>query len=347
MKTARFVFVTLVLLALLFASALPAREVTAANASVSKGDFWEYQSNIGELIPNITSSGPLTLRMEVIQELSQPVPDTTVSQEVWRVGITGSLSTTINVNGTIYSPNFSITGSMDRLSSNFSIVNLSLTAKATVTFFIEIPITLAVSASASPPIHDYIGTDPHVVGTTVTSRSSVNASESFGIGFPSIPVQQSENVSLTLTVVRTGVSVTVPAGTFDCVEVKAESRTGIVGNLTSGLWYYSTKVGNYVKLQGADLGIASILGANATLVSYSHRSNAFSLTSGTGLIILIVVIVAIVAIVTGVLMMRKKGGAAQTVPPPHVEPPPQSVLPVPPNQPPIVPPPGPHQHQEI
>ena len=159
---------------------------------------------------------------------------------------------------------------------------------------------------------------------------------------------ESEDMSCetTLTVVDESVSITVPAGTFDCCKIKAE--TTVDGSTETEYWYYSTEVGFYVKQDAMATGLGDL-----ELEEYSFGKDdggIVSLFTGDNIWLTILIIIVVVMIVAAAIAMRSRRGKipTQIVPPQpgtQMPPPPApgpSEVPPPggPIQPPQSPPPG-------
>lgn len=170
------------------------------------------------------------------------------------------------------------------------------------------PAKVSVRAGADPAVDDYIGDHPQVVGTRVESKSEVSISASLNfIIFNRSLASMSENITFGMTILRENVSVSVPAGTFsDCTEVNVSAAAG-AGPPNHGLWYYSSKVGNYVKMTGANASPVPLFGENAVLVAYSHKGGrAFALFSGIGLGALVIVVAGVAVLVSWGLVVRSR-----------------------------------------
>ena len=193
--------------------------------------------------------------------------------------------------------------------------------------------TMGILQTYDPALDDYIGDNNPGHGGTIVSRSTVTTTTTMKIEISGFPAQTESDTSTdsavqTIQLAASNESVTVPAGTFDCYKYTCDLELG--GMSETLTYYYSDKVGNYVKQEGATEMMGGF--GDGELKSYSYGGNSSggtsSLFSGTNLLIIIVIIVAILVVVSLVLMMRKRGKAI--APMPMQMPPPEMGAPPPP-----------------
>lgn len=315
---------------------------SAAVNGIETGDFWEYR---GDLTRDIGATGNVTVKMAVVKSLNEVVAGR--SQAVFRLNLSGGGDVRVllpgfgNSTGTVQ-----IRGSLDRLESNFSVARSSTILAFELKIVqggvqLTVPVTFGLIARLSQALDDYIGDNSLAVGTEVTSRTNATVNSwSNSVLFGNITNDLTENEQIMMQVTRANVSVTVPAGTFDCWEVKVTGTSGS-NSTPTGFWYYSQKVGNYVQMKNANASPMSFLG-NLNLTGYSYKkSGAFSLSSPIGLAIMggIIVVIAIVVILAALSSARKKRRSGPLAPE-GGKPPPQvrGQPPMPPEPP--APPPG-------
>lgn len=297
-------------------SILVITDVSAEGPGIEVGDFWEYSGDLGA---SQNLSGPIKIRMSVAEKIKEAVPGSQRTEDVFRLNLSGSGQVSINALGFRSNTTATITGTLDRLTSNFSFLSASVIAQASLAVQgFEVPAKVSVRANADPSVDDYIGDHPLRAGTRVESKSQVSISASLNIIiFNQSLASMSENITFSMTVLRENVSVSVPAGTFsDCSEVNVIAAVG-AGSPNHGLWYYSSKVGNYVKMAGANASPVPLFGENAVLVSYSHKGDrAFSLFSGIGVVFLAVVIAGVaVLVIVGLVARSRKNRQMNGAPP--------------------------------
>ncbi|OGS42459.1 MAG: hypothetical protein A3K67_04165 [Euryarchaeota archaeon RBG_16_62_10] len=249
------------------------------------------------------------------------------STEVFVITQTGSADISGGFEGITMSGDMTMTGTIHRLSSNFSIVGMSMSMAMDVTAGgISMDMTMAIEGDYSPPMDDYVGDAALSVG--YTSTSGCTATETTTIDFFGMNETDTyvDDMTMTLEVVAANVSVTTEAGTFSCYKVEVTTDFG--GDISTVDYYYSEKVGNFVKMEGDNDPILGLAGLE--LKSYSHGgSGGAGILGGAGIwIILAVVVAAVVLLGLAVLMMTRK--RAQM--PPPMMPPGQMGPPPPPAQ---------------
>jgi hypothetical protein len=321
----KFGVVLVIGLFLVAVSLLPVAKHAAAAVTVDVGDYWNYESDTD--VEGMSLSG--TIKMKVTGT------EGSGASEVFVIAVSGSGEVSGSTGGYTVSGSVDYSGEIKRLKSNFSLVSsdmdMVISAGASG---LNMKMTMGILQTYDPALDDYIGDNNPGHGGTLVSRSTVTTTTTMKIEISGFPAQTESDNSTdsavqTIHLAASNESVTVPAGTFDCYKCTCDLESG--GMSETLTYYYSDKVGNYVKQEGA-LEMMGGLG-NGELKSYSHAGNSYggttSLLSGTGLlIIIVVVIVAILVIVSLVLMMRKRGKAL--APMPMQMPPPEMGAPPPP-----------------
>jgi len=308
----------------------PVAKDAAAADGVEVGDYWKYEA--GADVEGMSLSG--TIKMKVTGT------EGSGASEVFVVALSGSGDVSGDLEGTTVSGSVDYSGEIKRLKSDFSLVSSDLDMVISVKAVGQtMKMTMGILQTYDPALDDYIGDNNPGHGGTIVCNSTVTTTTTMKIEVSGFPVETESDTSTdsavqTIQIAASNESVTVPAGTFDCYKYTYELELGGVSETMT--YYYSDKVGNYVKEEGA----TEVMGGfgNGELKSYSYggegTGGTLSLFSGTNLLIIIVIIVAILVVVSLVLMMRKRGKAAAPMPMPMQMPPPEMGAPPPP------PPPG-------
>jgi hypothetical protein len=305
-------------------SLLPVAKHAAAAVAVEVGDYWKYEA--GADVEGMSMSG--TIKMKVTGTEGNG------ASEVFVIAMSGSGEVSGSAGGFSASGSVDYSGEIKRLKSNFSLVSSDLDMAISVEASGQtMKMTIGILQTYDPALDDFIGDNNPGHGGTIVSRSTVTTTTTMKIEISGLPAQTESDTSTDLAVqtiqlAASNQSVTVPAGTFDCYKYTCALELG--GMSETLTYYYSDKVGYYVKQEGA----AEVMGGfgNGELKSYSHggegSGGTSSLFSGTNLLIIIVIIVAILVVVSLVLMMRKRGKAI--APMPMQMPPPEMSAPPPP-----------------
>jgi len=177
-----------------------------------------------------------------------------------------------------------------------------------------------VSTSASPPLIDLpinqvLISGEHIdTNSTVIGRSWLYA-PLFG-NRTVMDINNTESLELTVGVNQT---VTTPAGTFECVKLTAGSGIDLA------TYYYSDKVGNYVKASGAGsmgAGVGALGNLTLTSFSYGSSSGIMSFITGKYWWVTALIVVVVVVVIVSLVVMRKRGRTQPTAPPPVQQAPP-------------------------
>jgi hypothetical protein len=222
----------------------------------------------------------------------------------------------MSVSGTV-----DISGSMTRAKSNFGtisttfIMNMSMT-----TSILTLNAEVGVKTTATPPLNDLPINQNLAPGTHIWSNTTVSGLVWFNfVGFMNNSETISESEDLEI-IVGANETVTTPAGTFECVKLTAGSGTDAM------TYFYSPKVGNYVKMTGngsMNAGFGAL--GDMTLKSYSYGKSSSGISSfvtGKYWWVTVLIIVVIVVIIVAAVMMRKRGRAPQMAPAPVQQAPP-------------------------
>lgn len=283
--------------------------VSAEDVDIGVGDYWEYE--FGGSYEGMTLDGTYKLKVDDTSERTIG-GDTT---DVFIIDVTGSGDISGVFESTVVTGDLTITGTMIRLKSNFSLasslmmMNMQMTGTG-ITFSVD----AGMQDSFTPVIDDYVGDEVLQNGAVFESESTVTSAVWFNIlGF-----NESESMTADTAVRSEVVGVDVPvsttAGDFTCYKIEV-SVDGENETLTS-YYYYSEDVGNYVKIEGDD-PVSGFADLELKSYSYSQGGSAFALFEDPMVIVLVAVLVAAVILVILALVLRKKGKApAQMMPPP-------------------------------
>ena len=323
--------VAVLMLASLFLTVGAAEE----DLGIEVGDFWTYSLDMEE--DGMTMSGSLKMKVDGTSTFD--------GRDIFVVEVTGSGDVSGTLEGQSITGSLDIEGEEKRLMSDFDVVVEDITMEISMSALgMTITMTMGVETEYDPSMDDFIGDDDMTINAVETSEfSAVTETYTEMMG-----ISDSENETVsgerTLTVVDTGVSVTVPAGTFECCKLKVE--TTMNETTDTEYWYYSDEVGFYVKRDVGGLGEGLL-----ELEDYSHgeEDGLVSMLTGDNLwltILLIFVVVVIIVVAVAMRSRRGKTPAPLTPPRPDREMPPPpgpggpEVPPGEPMQPPLGPPPG-------
>lgn len=294
--------------------------VSAEDPEWKVGDSWTYSWSDNE--ENLSISGKVVMKVDATTQV-------TVGghlEDAFVVQMSGTGSASGNFESLPITATVNITGSEVRLQSNFSLVRttMGMTMAMTATGM-SVTMSMGTSTTMTPPQMDLpigenlaLGASFHSIGNETGSTWMVimgmNQSETIANPYDNV-----------LTVTQVNVSVNTPAGTFKCAQLEDSSY-----HVTQGSYYYSPKVGNYVKYEITGTNVSATSLGNLVLEDFKHGSSDSSIMLYViiGAVIAAVVVVAIVA----VMMMRKRGPPAPAMQPQgQYNPPPPP--PGPPSQP--------------
>lgn len=319
---------------LIIAAAFCALPSAEGETDIGVGDFWEYSLSMDD--EGMVMDGTFKLKVD---------SQTTVgSQQVFILKITGTGEVSGDLEGDTISGSFDMSGHQTRAVADFNIMDEVIEMDMTMEAMgMSVTGTLGFSTEYDPSVDDYIGDDDLSLNSVVSSTAEATESSWFNI----LGMNESEDDTSTLTtkmtVVETNVSVTVPAGTFDCCKIKVESTIDDFIDSTE-YWYYSDEVGYYVKMDASSFGGTG----DMELESYNSGDDGGILGMFTGdnlwvTILIIAIVVVLIIVIVGTRSRRGKtpttmGQAAQ--PGPEIPPPYPGQPPGPPGDPGMPPPPG-------
>jgi len=306
---------------LAFSISLCALPVSAEDVLIEVGDYWEYEFDGTE--EGFTMAG--TYKLKVADTTETTVGGDSV--DVFVIDITGSGDVTGSFEDISVAGNVEISGTMHRLTTNFSlawdliILSMDLSSSG-LTFDMDV----GTEATFTPVLDDFVGDEQLENGAVFESEILVeSAFWTDFLGFNESESSFSE-AQIRSEVVGMDVPVSTTAGDFTCSKI--EVTVDVDNETMTTNYYYSEKVGNYVKIEGDGDALFGFSSIELKKYSYSGSGGAFALFEDPMMLILIAVIVAVVIIVVLALVLRKKGKApAQMVPPPpgYVPPPPPPV----------------------
>lgn len=299
---------------------LCALPVSAEDVKIEAGDYWEYE--FGGDFEGLSLTGTYKMR---VADTDQKVIGGD-STDVFIIDITGSGDISGSFESMTVTGDLTITGTMVRLTSNFSLAsNLIMMDMGLTSLGLTMDFEAGMQDSFTPVIDDYIGDEQLEEGADFESRSTVTSDSWFDfLGF-----NESDGI-VTETEVRSevidmDVPVTTAAGDFTCSKIEVEVE-GYNESMTS-YYYYSDEVGNFVKVVGDD-PVSGFADLELKSYSYSEGGGAFALFEDPMMLIIIAVIVAVIILVVLALVLQKKGKA----PVPMAPPPPGDTPPQPPPQ---------------
>lgn len=290
---------------------VPCLGVVGASPGIGVGAYWEYKVNadlkdagsilndtslLGLPSMNVSAIARLSITSKTTESIGSVATDVLVGKANVSIPIPvlGYVIGAINVNA---SANF--VESTFEMSSFTMVIDMSLGIPG---FGAPIHYSMGASGSMSPPFDYYPGDHDLTANSRWTGNSSLTVdswSNTNGTNQSSGPMTQS--VSSTFEVAQTGVSVTVPAGTFTCTKIQLG---GALGTVPVSL-YYSDQAHFFVKMvYGNSTGSMT-----ASLKSYSVGGGV-ALTQGTVLAVGGIAVVIVAAIVIALLLLRRRGGRA-------------------------------------
>jgi len=288
--------ITVILCAMLFVAmaAIP-MSCSAKESSIAVGDFWEYSVTSDEFQGG---SVTLTYKEEIVSETSKTIGGTSTPVLRSKGTMSGTMSMTIM--SASYAGSVSAMSDGYYVKSNFNqvsatmIMDMSLSGGGST-----VTMNMGMSVSCNPPLDQYVGNDDLTVGKSMTSTIDITSSGWMNVLGQNTTIPSStSSLSHVLEVIALNQTITVPAGTFDCAKIKISSGGNEI------FWYYSDKVGNYVKTEGSiDGGSMGLTMGSAQLTSYGHGGAALS----TYILIIIGVVIIAAILIAVMLMMKKKG----------------------------------------
>jgi hypothetical protein len=319
---------------LMIAAAFCVMPSVRAELDIEVGDFWEYSMDMDD--DGMVMTGGFKLKVDS--------ESTVGTDEVFVLKLSGSGDLSGDMTGDVVSGSFDISGHQTRAKSDFNIMSEVIEMEMSVQGAgLSISMTAGFSTEHEPSVDDFIGDDDLSLNSVVSTTTETTETSWMNVLGMNESDDDTSQQTVTMTVVATNVTVTVPAGTFDCCKVEVEVVTDGYTDSTE-YWYYSDEVGFYVKMGASSLGSVGDL----ELKDYGKDDGIAGLFSGINLMIMILVIVVIVVLIAILIGMRSRRGKAPMsmgppqpgpeIPPPSpVQPPapPRDTGPPPPGYPPV------------
>jgi hypothetical protein len=280
----------------------------AADVKWSKGNSWEYGWNA-------TEEGIFTM----LGTLDMKVTETTSTSYV--TTLSGSATGSGELMNMSMSATVTISGSIVRDKSNFGTTSTTFIMNMTATAgVLSMKIEVGVMTTSTPALNDLPINQMLAPGTHIWSNSTVTGTMWFNIAGLSNSTQTISSTEHLELIVGANQTITTPAGTFECVKLTTGS------GLNSTTYYYSEKVGNYVKATGTgsmDAGFGALGGLELKSYSYGGGSSGImSLITGKYWWVTALIIVVIVVAIIGLVVMRRRGRGQPTTQPTQQTPPP-------------------------
>ncbi len=302
---------------------LPSLGAVSAKSTIGVGDYWEYDFNADlndagatlndtSLIgfPSLNVSGIVRLaivdNMTLFPECSciggsqreTLIGKLNLSAPIRALGITvGVIS--INVTTNFDRPTFDIQSF--HMGMNMSI---GIPGSGNQTHY-----SLERISGISPAFDFYAGNHDTKSGSSWTSNSSLRTTQWVnGVGRNDTYPLTTEHVLSTFKIVKTGVRVTVPAGTFSCSKIEVGGSSGS----TPFYLYYSDKAHFYVKMSYTNNSGSMTV----SLRSYSS-SGGSARTQSVAVMVGTIAVIMVAAVVIMLLLLRRRGGKVpvQSAPP--------------------------------
>ena len=295
----------------------------AEDVNIDVGDYWVYSMDVDE--DGMILTGTVEMKVDRTATLG--------GKEVFYLEMSGSGDVSGSMEDVTISGSFDLDGEQVRLQSDFDVLSEDVTIEMSVGIpGMSLDMSMGFETDYSPSRDDFIGDGDLELNSVQTSEFSATAT--YWMNMLTMNESDSETMEgeSTLTVVDESVSVTVPAGTFDCCKVKVE--TTMDGSTETAYWYYSEEVGFYVKQDFSAMGMGDM-----ELEEYSSGDDGgiVSMFTGDNLWLTLLIIVVVVVIIAVALAMRSGKGKAPT---PLTPPQPDTQIPPPGPGQPQVPPPG-------
>lgn len=320
---------------LLIATVFCAMPAARAEIDIGVGDYWEYSMDMED--DGMTMDGSFKIKVDS--------ESTVASQQVFILEISGSGDLSGDFDGETISGSFDVSGHQTRVKSDFNVMSETVEIEMSMSAMgITIPASFGFETEYEPSADTFIGDDDMSLDSVVST--TMETTETTWMDMLTMNESDSDTFSqtITMTVVETNVSRTVPAGTFECCKIRVDVVTDGYPDSTE-YWYYSDEVGYYVEMGAGSLGSEGSL----ELEDYSGRDGGLAgLFSGSNLLIMILIIVVAVVLIAVLLGMRSRRGKApapmqplqpgpETPPPSPWQPPapPGDQSPPPPGYPPV------------
>ncbi len=320
---------------LMLASLMFSFSSVGEDVGIEVGDYWEYSMDVDS--EGLIMEGSIKMKVADTATLG--------GEGVFNIDVSGSGSVSGSLDDMTISGSLDIAGSEVRFRSDFDLVSEDIVMDMDIgALGMTINMMVGISTQYAPSMDDFIGDDNMTLNSVVTCEYSATTESwvsALGNNESESDTMSGERV---LTVVDESVSVTVPAGTFDCCKVKVETTTD--GLTETEYWYYSDEVRFYVKRDAGGLGEGAL-----ELEKYSVGGDGgiVSMFTGDNLWLTVLLIVVVVFIIAAAIAMRSRRGKTPTpLTPPQpgtdIPPPPRpggpEAPPDEPMQPPFRPPPA-------
>jgi len=299
-----------------------AMTVSAEDPGWKKGDSWTYSWHATE--ENLSISGSVVMKVAGTQQVNVAgVMKDAFLVEVKGDGTASGIFDAVSVTATV-----TLNGSETRLQSDLSLVKTGFNMEMVMQLLgMTVTMSVGMSATMTPPQEDLPIDVNLTAGAKIHSAGTITGTTWMAFMGTNESTPVSETFNLDLSVKQVNVDVTVPKGTFQCAFIEISSDSTV-----DGTFYYSPKVGNYVKSSSESNSLGAISLGQLELTAYKHGGSSASTMM---LIIGIVAAIVVVAVVLAVVMMRRPKAPATMMPPQG-----QAMPPSPPLQGPPQPPPG-------
>ena len=256
-------------------------DVSPEDFNIKVGNSWTYDDRMEQSDPSGTSWLNTTTTIDVVATGRTSIEGNMT--DVYHVitsrsgFLEGDSSILQGTNATLVATRFDV-----RLLSNYSLVSSEEVTYVTIG---ALSLETGYFTSLSPAFDDFVGNDLLSLGWNTTANTSayytgwLNPSISGGNSSSTMTT----DMTMTMDVVADDVTVTTPAGTFNCFEINATITPNL---LYSGLpmvmaqipymtmkLYYSYDVGNYVMTSYSYSDSDTTIFRNQTLTSFLHSTD--------------------------------------------------------------------------
>ena len=236
---------------------------------IKVGNCWEYAYEYDRYSDTIHYVGNITMR---VAGEEQRVVSGEIAN-VFLVDLFGTGSISGDWFGNPVTGTLNLKGEDMRLHSNFSIVSEHMFWKEYMDYTTGTSnVTSNADITYEPALDDVIADTELAIGANFTSRSQMTIEQWMNDSTTNETQNAQNETSLTFTLVSQNLPVVTPAGSFLCDKYLVSFHTK--ENELNAMWYYSEKVGNYVKSEGAFSWIFSLVPiADLELRSYSYSTD--------------------------------------------------------------------------
>jgi len=286
------------------------------NHDIRVGDYWEYEMSDVELEETTMEISMETVYRFEVESLSQMNVDGEIA-DVFNIEMKGNTEFSASQETMLFTGEFSFSGIEKRLASNFSKVHDDLEIEIEMASEdLTISFTINSEMDYNPPFDDYVGDTELEVGQEFASRTEVNAEVIMIMNSIEETDTEVYEEEIFMEVVEKDISVTTPAGTFQCYKLRVTQSSEVSPISGSVYWYYSDEVGNYVKAEGG-FELSGISGELMELKSFSygeHRdSGLLSMFTGDNLWLTLIIIAAVIIIVFAIAVIRNRKRGKKSV----------------------------------